>query len=271
MNGKEFSNALAARRHVYGTCHISTSPNWSAALAGAGLDFVFIDTEHTAIDRTTVAWLSRIYRSLNLAPMVRIPAPDPYQASMVIDGGAEAVLAPYIETVEQVRRLAGPLKYRPLKDERLERALDDPSTLEPELAAYLQQRNAGLSLLINIESIPGIEALDDILATGFVDGVVIGPHDLSCSLGIPEQYDHPRFEEAVRTIIGKCDARAVSAGLHTIWDAIPRQIEWARLGANILLHSVDLFLFRRALTEDLTKLKTALGDDPAGGVRSFNV
>ena len=265
MNGKEFSTALRSRRRVYGTAHISSSPHWSAILPDLGLDFVFIDTEHIALERTTAAWMCRTYRALNLAPIVRIPAPDPYQASMVLDGGAEGVLAPYIETPEQVRQLMGAVKYRPLKGQRLQRALVDRSTLEEDLLAYVDRRNSPSSLLINIESTPAIEALDEILATGGVDAVIVGPHDLSCSLGVPEQYTHPKFEEAVRTIIEKCVAHGVSMGVHVIWEGIPQQVDWAKRGANVILHSADLLLFKRALSKELREIKQALGD-PAPAV-----
>lgn len=263
MDGKELRFAFTSRSRVYGTALLSPSPFWPPTVAGLGLDFVFIDTEHIPLERDTVAWMCRTYRALGLAPVVRIPAPDPYQATMALDGGAEGILAPYIESAEQVRRLRGAVKFRPLKGRRLERALEDPGHLEPELAGYLDGRNANCSLLINIESVPAIESLDDILSEGGIEAVIVGPHDLSTNLGVPEQYTHPRFEEAIRTIISRCAARGVSAGIHAFWNNIPQEIEWARLGANVILHSADLLLFRRAILEDLHQIKSALGDRAA--------
>jgi 4-hydroxy-2-oxoheptanedioate aldolase len=69
-----------------------------------GLDFVFIDTEHIPIDRVTLSWMCQAYRLADLAPMVRIPEPDAYQACMALDGGASGIVAPYVETAEQARR-----------------------------------------------------------------------------------------------------------------------------------------------------------------------
>ena len=245
---------------------ISPSPHWPQAVRDAGLDFVFIDTEHIPIERETLSWMCRTYAALDLAPIVRIPAPDPYQATEVLDGGASGVLVPYVETAEQVRRLRGAVKFRPLKGRLVEDVLAGRATLEPELASYLERRNAGNSLLINIESVPAIEALDEILSVAGVDAVIVGPHDLSCSLGIPEQYRHARFEEAVRTIIQQARSRGIGAGIHAFWDSIPQQIEWGNLGANVLLHSSDFLLFRRALKDDLKRLKQAFGDaGPAEG------
>jgi hypothetical protein len=75
----------------------------------------------------------------------------------------------------------------------LAEALRDTDTLEPSLRTYLERRNGDKILIVNIESVPAIEALDEIRAVPGLDAVLIGPHDLSCNLGIPEQYDHPRI------------------------------------------------------------------------------
>lgn len=258
MNGKDFRSALQVRRPVLGTCLISPSPHWPVALRDLGLDFVFIDSEHIAQPRQTLAWMCRTYAAMDLAPLVRIPSPDPYQATMVLDGGAEAVLAPYVETPEQVQALRGAVKFRPLKGKKLESALVGQAELEPELDRYLEDRNSGCSLLINIESVPAIEALDEILTVPDIGAVIVGPHDLSCSLGVPEQYQHPRFEEAIQTIIAKCAGHGVSMGVHVIWDGVAQQLEWARLGANVLLYSADLLLFRSALKTGLEQLRPAM-------------
>ena len=240
---------------------------WPPVVARAGLDFVFLDTEHNALERQTVSWMCRAYGAAGLATLVRIPAPDPYQAAMALDGGADAVLAPYIETPEQVRALRGAVRLRPLKGERMEEGLNEAGALDPETSRYLEERNAGRSLLINIESVPGIERLDEILGAGGVDGVIVGPHDLSVNLGIPEQYHHARFEEAVRTVLEACLRHGVSMGVHAFWDSLEQQIAWARAGANIVLHSADLLLFHRALCRDLEQIRRALGEEN-GGVSS---
>lgn len=261
MNGKELAHALRSGRRVYSTHVVSTSPHWPNAVKTTGIDFVFIDIEHIALDRNTLAWMCQTYRALNLAPLVRIPEPDPYQACMALDAGAEGILAPYVESPEEVRRLSGAVKFRPLKGQRLDRALAG-EPLEPVLAQYIRERNAGNALLVNIESVPAIEALDSILAVPGLDAVQIGPHDLSNSLGVPEQYTHPCFVEAVDTIITKARAAGVGAGIH-FWDSIEQEIRWARLGANLIMHSADTFLFARTLKADIAHFRAELGDDAA--------
>jgi len=259
MNGEQLSMALRAGKRVYGSLVVSTSPHWPAAVKATGVDFVFIDTEHIAIDRTRLAWMCQTFRALELAPVVRIPAPDPYQACVALDNGAAGVLAPYIETPEQVRRLSGAVKFRPLKGAVLEGILEGNRKMEAGLAAYIRRRNAGNVLMINIESTPALEALEDVLRVPGIDAVLVGPHDLSTSLGVPEQYLHAVFEEAVRTIIRKTAAQGIGVGVH-YWESIEQEIEWAKLGANLIVHSSDITLFTRSLRADLSRIREALGE-----------
>ena len=263
MIGSEIRDALRSGRNVFATCVVSTSPQWVTFLPKSGIDFVFIDTEHTPIGRESLSWMCRAYAAAGLPPVVRIPSPDPFEATKVLDGGARGVIAPYIESSQQVRELVGAARYRPLKGKRLQDALDDPQSMEPELRGYLQSRNADTILIINIESVPAIENLEEILSGGQVDSVLIGPHDLSCSLGIPEQYGHPRFDEAVKTIFQTARRNNVGAGIH-FWEGIEHEVAWSKSGGNLFMHSADATLFQQQLSFDLARLRQMLGDSNDG-------
>ena len=167
-------------------------------IASCGLDFVFIDTEHIPIDRAELSWMCRAYGALGLPPVVRISKPDAHLACMALDGGALGVVAPYMETMEEVHALRGAVKYRPVKGARLERALREPASLEPELRAYLQAYNANNVCVVNVESVAAMQSLDKTLQVEDVDAILVGPHDLSISLGVPEQYTHPKFTVAMQ-------------------------------------------------------------------------
>ncbi|MCG2460409.1 hypothetical protein K8352_06595 [Flavobacteriaceae bacterium F89] len=255
----ELSQKIKENGTVYGTCIVSTSPIWSKVLNGSGLDFVFLDTEHIPLDRTELTFLCQVYNANGLSPIVRIPSPDPYLACTAKDAGAVGVLAPYVESVSQVREMVGATKYRPLKGERLQGVLEGREKLEPALEAYLKKYNQGSLCLVNIESRAAVKNLDELLNVPGLDGIIIGPHDLSVNMGLPEQYDHPDFENMVQEIITKTRRKNLAAGIH--FPAGPeRQVKWARNGANIVLHSSDMFLFAQKLREDLTSIKTELGD-----------
>jgi len=111
-----------------------------------------------------------------------------------------------------------------------------------------------------VESVPAVERLERILAEPGLDGVIIGPHDLSISLGLPEQYDDPRFEYAVRKIISKVREKGLGVGIH-LSEGAELQIKWAKAGANIIIHSSDITLFQQRLKEDFTVIRRALGEE----------
>ncbi|MEO8393035.1 MAG: aldolase/citrate lyase family protein [Chloroflexota bacterium] len=266
MNGKHLSAALRAGERVYGTAIYSTSPRWPDVVKNLGLDLVFIDAEHGPHDRSMLAWMCTSYAALNLAPIVRIPEPDPYQAAMMLDGGASGVIVPYVESVEQVKALAGAVKYSPLKGDRLKAFLDGEA-LEPELEAYLVQRNANHVLMINIESVPAMQRLDEILSLPYVDAVLVGPHDLSCSLGVPEQWEHPKQEQAIHQIIASARAHDKGVGIHHSF--MHQEIAWAKAGANLIMHSSDISAFNRALTQEFKQIREAIQDE--GAITDENV
>jgi len=257
MDTREFLDYLKRGKRLYGTAVFSPSPLWPSAVKRAQVDFVFIDTEHTPFDRTVLAQMCLSYKACGLPPLVRIPSPDPQEARKVLDGGASGILAPYIESPEQVRELVGAVKLRPLKGERLREALHKKDSLTPELKDYLKDWNKDNFLMINIESVPAIERLDRILAEPGLDGIIIGPHDLSINLGLPEQYHDPRFEDAVRQIISSVREKGLGVGIHFSQEA-ELQIKWAKEGANIIMHSSDMAMFQQRLKEDVTTIRHAL-------------
>jgi 2-keto-3-deoxy-L-rhamnonate aldolase RhmA len=245
--------------NVYGTCITSTGPMWPAAIKRTGVDFVFIDTEHIPLGRNELAALCQQFRALGVTPVVRIPCPDPFLACQAIDGGALGIVAPYLESAEQVLELVGATKFRPLKGDLLTGYLNGSKPIPDEIKKYVAQYNAENICIANIESVPALEKLDDLLSVEGLDAVFIGPHDLSVSLGLPEQYDHPEFEKAVTTIIHKTRAKGLSVGIHFSLEP-ERQIRWIQEGANIVVHSFDIALFSQRLRHDIELIKEAVGD-----------
>ena len=261
MNGKEMREKLHSGERVYGTMIVAESPRWPSAAKGAGLDFAFIDTEHPAHDREKMSWICQLFTANDIVPVVRIPSPSPYEASMALDGGAKGVIAPYVETVEQVRAHVGAVKYRPLKGAKLFKHLSGEEPLEPELKEYLLAQNENNIAIVNIESIPALEALDDILDVEGLDAVLIGPNDLTTNLGIPNQYDHPRYIEAIDMVVTKARAKNIGFGNHIVYaGGLEQEIRWAKMGANLIVHSMDIVAFRNGIRQDLDMIKAALSE-----------
>ena len=271
MTGAEISERLHDGRYVYGTAIFSPSPLWPKAVQNTGVDFVFIDTEHVPIERTTLSWMCNTYGALDIPPIVRIPSPDPVAAEMALDGGATGIIAPYVESADEVRELVGAVKLRPLRGKLRRDVLNNPATLNSDTDDYVKEHNANNVLIANVESVPAMERLDEILGVEGLDAVLIGPHDLSVSLGIPEQYGDPLFDSAVREIYRKAREKEIGAGIHFFWEGLDLEIEWAKAGGNLVIHGGDLLIFEHVLRKDLSKIREAVGGDGSSGKESTTV
>jgi 4-hydroxy-2-oxoheptanedioate aldolase len=255
--GARFRRRLRNGDRLFGTLTVSSSPRWMEVLRGCGLDFLFIDTEHVALDRTEVSWMCQAFGAIGLPPLLRIPSPDPYEATMALDAGAAGVIVPYVETAAQARELAGAVRMRPIRGERLRRMLAGEAA-EPALAEYVQRLAEPRLLILNIESTPALAALDEILAVEGPDAVLVGPHDLSCSMGIPECYDDPEFLAACGTIFRKARAAGLGAGIHA--DGEPaRFARFLELGANMIVFSSDVALFGKYVRSGVAEIRRLSG------------
>ena len=256
MNPIELKNKLHSGEYVFGTLIVSPSPFWPKIIKNSLLDFVFIDTEHIAIDSSELSWMCRLYSELQIPPLVRITSPNPYDATMVLDYGAEGVIAPYIESAEEVTKLRGATKLRPLKGKKLDKILEG-GEIEQSLKEYLDDFNKKHILIVNIESLPALNNLDEILDVPGLDAVLIGSHDLSCSLGVPEQYENKIFLDAAETIFKKARLKKIGAGIHS-WCEIDHHVRLLNMGANMLIHKADIILFESHLKKELKQIRQKL-------------
>jgi len=258
MKVDEIRSLLSNNGVAYGTLITAPSPHWVKPLSGIGMDFVFLDTEHVSLGPDMLGWMCQAYGAAGIAPIVRVTSPDPAFVSRAIDAGAAGIVAPYIETPEQVRALSGAVKWKPLKGERLEKLLAGEERPEPGLRTYLDSRSKDLLLLPNIESVPALGRLDDILEVPGLDGIILGPHDLSCSLGIPEEYGDPLFKKAVKTLFSKARGKGLIAGAHFMrCGETALAAEWVRFGCNFLIMHGDIVYTVDGLARDLAKLRGA--------------
>src|SRR4029078_12643790 len=97
-------------RYVFSSAIVATSPFWPNLAKQTGIDFVFVDTEHTPIDRQALSWICQTYQALGLPPVVRLPCNDPFEACKALDAGAGGVIGPYVETVDEGWRRDGAVK-----------------------------------------------------------------------------------------------------------------------------------------------------------------
>jgi len=254
MTGNDMRQALADGQRVYGTMlALARNPRWSRALANVGLDYVIIDTEHSAFSRGQVADMIAAYDEVGIAPLVRVPVPEGHYVTMAMDAGAHGVLVPYCETVEQVKSVVGACKWRPLKGALLDRAVETGEFPSEELKQYLARGNRNSFLIIGIESVPAAQNLPAILDVAGIDAIFVGPHDLSCSLGIPEQYEHPDFRTALAGILRACTDRGIPMTVHFSDPGLSQ--EWVGRGISLVLHSSDVGSLSGAFRRDFGGLR----------------
>jgi 4-hydroxy-2-oxoheptanedioate aldolase len=266
MVGINFRNALREGKNVYGTQISSTSPKMFDSVISLGLDFVFFCNEHVQYNIETLSWMCRAFKAAGVNPLVRILEPSPFLATQALDAGASAILVPYVEEIEDVIALIGAVKYRPLKGRKRMRILHGEEKPSEELKQYLIKHNSNNTLILNVESQKGVDSMSEFtniktLDGPGVDGLMIGPHDLSTSFDMPEQYMTKAFLDLSCGIIKNARSKGIAVGGHTGYrDSLDLQVEWAKAGANIILHCSDAYLSANQLNNDLNQIKKCVGD-----------
>ena len=268
MNGAELKDRVNSGGIVYGTMiSVGRNPRWTSAFANFGIDYVIIDTEHSPRGRMDVADFIAAFTFSGVVPIVRVPIPDSHYVTMALDAGAQGVLAPYCETVDEAKEVVGAAKWRPLKGALVRRAVDAGEFPSAASKEYLEARNRNNVCIIGIESVPAIENLENILKVKGIDAIFVGPNDLSITLGVPDQYDHPAYEGALREIIAKCQAAGVPTLIHH--QTVELTVKWLREGARFVLYSSDARSLHNAYRGEFGEIKAAgaeLGGEAAGDV-----
>ena len=197
-----------------------------------------------------------------VVPIIRIPIPDSHYVTMALDAGAQGVLAPYCETVEEVKEVVAAAKWRPLKGALVRKVMETGELPSEATKAYLENRNRNTVCIIGIESVPTIDNLENMLEVDGIDAIFVGPNDLSITLGIPDQYDHPDYEAALRRIIKICSAHGTHCLFHHQTVAMTQK--WLREGARFVLYSSDARTMHNGFRDEFAAIK-AVGDELGGG------
>jgi 4-hydroxy-2-oxoheptanedioate aldolase len=189
---------------------------------------------------------------------------------MYMDAGAQGVLAPYCETVEEVKEVVGAAKWRPLKGALLREVMDSGNFPSDATKKYLSDKGKNSVCIIGIESVPAVENLENILKVDGIDGVFVGPNDLSITIGVPDQYDHPEYESALRRIISTCKSANTPVMIHH--QSVELTQKWLEEGARFVLYSSDARTMHNGFVDEFGAIKATgskLGDDSGGGSKEF--
>jgi 4-hydroxy-2-oxoheptanedioate aldolase len=192
-----------------GTFSWTNSPVTVECLAHAGLDYVILDCEHTPADAETVVSLIRAAEAKGITPFVRARELSRSAILKLLDGGAMGVVIPNLKTVAQVRRVAEYGKYPPVGQRGFIQSREadyGAADFAAAIPSYMAVSNRETLLLPQCETAELLSCIEEAVAVPGIDGVLVGPYDLSLSLGIPGQFDHLDFLTALRRIAAACRA-----------------------------------------------------------------
>jgi 4-hydroxy-2-oxoheptanedioate aldolase len=197
------------------------------------------------------------FSTLGISPIVRIPFPCARHAAMALDAGADGIVAPYVETVDEVREVVGAVHYRPAKGRQLRQILDGTRPPNATMRAFFDRFNQHQYTIIGIESVAAYDNLDALISVPGVDGVFMGPHDLSVSLEAPEQWDNPALIQLIEDVIVRCGAAGIGVGvhLHPSIFSVEQAKRFVSLGMNWILDGADLNQTTHALKNRRAELR----------------
>jgi 4-hydroxy-2-oxoheptanedioate aldolase len=257
MNNK-VKGKLSQNQVVLGTFVWSAADAIVESLGYTGLDFVVIDSEHSPVDTEQAIGLIRIAQSKGLTAFVRVKDGTRTSILKMLDAGADGLVIPCLRTVDEVREIIEHGKYAPLGKRGFALARRSGYGFEP-LAADLQQyfavNNAETLLLPMCETEEFLEQIEEIVGLEGVDGIFVGPFDLSVALGKPGQFNTPEFQAALRRIVQACQAAAKPAFIFAANSGIA--VEHARNGYRGIALSTDVQTLIQAYRQNLAQVKEA--------------
>ena len=231
---------LRQRRPVFGAWTSLGHPSVTEILARAGVDFIGIDLEHSTISQEQAQRIIAASQAAGVACLPRLSWHDGEQIKRLLDSGADGLIVPNVSTIEEARRIIEWSKYPPLG--RRSYGIARAQGYGFDFEAYTAAWNRRSTIIIQIESIAGVEAIDDLLAVGQIDGAMIGPYDLSGSLGIPGRLTDRRVLNASAKVIASCRRHGKACGTQII-EPTPQAIAAAfEQGFTFTVLASDVFL-----------------------------
>jgi 2-dehydro-3-deoxyglucarate aldolase len=222
-------------------------------MAQAGFDWLTVDMEHSAITLHQAQQLIQVIELAGVTPLVRVGNNDPNLIKRVMDAGAYGVIVPMVNNRKDAETAIRSVKYPPIgtRGVGLARAQGYGATFEK----YKNWVNSESLVIVQIEHIKAVENLEDILRVEGVDAFIIGPYDISGSLGVPGQFDHPDVIAALTEIKDISNRLKKTSGFHVIPPLYEAVLEKIDEGYRFLAFSLDILFLGGSCREGLIKIK----------------
>ena len=207
-------------------CFCTMGSTVSVEMAGhAGFDFLVLDIEHGAGDLETLYGQLQVAAGTPAAALVRIAWNEAPRFKRALDAGADGIMVPYVQTPEEAAAAVAAMRYPPAGIRGVASSVR-ATRFGADFAAYSAGADEGLLTVLQIETAAGVDAARQIAAVDGADVLFVGPNDLSFSLGIPRQFDHPDFTDALQRVADGARAAGKAAGiLLQTPDQVPPVIE----------------------------------------------
>ena len=208
----KFRQRLVTKKQLIGTLQMYGLPEITEMLSQLGFDYIWFDLEHAPIDIYTAQTLLQALRNDCLS-VIRIPEKDFIWAKRVLEIGADVVVFPQVKTVEDIQEAIRACKYPPVGERGIGAARAQNYGLN--FQEYIQGANEETAIMIQVEHIEAVNNINALINFTEVDSVVIGPYDMSASMGIPGQITHPDLLEAIATVKTACNKNKTPIGIFT--------------------------------------------------------
>lgn len=256
MRENTTKRALEKGGTAFGVMLFEMSTLGSARLAdSAGADFVIWDMEHTGWTTETARQVLAAARLGRAWPMVRVPRAHHHLITTALDAGAMGVMAPMVETAEEARLVVDSVKYPPVGKRGYGALYPDMTPDGP--AGWMEASNRETMVIVQIETVQGLENADAIIGTEGVDLAWLGHFDLTTSMGIPGQFEHPDYVAAVERLLAVSKACGKALGIMVTTaeagrEALERGFRCFALG--------DIWIYHQALSEITGSLRAAAAE-----------
>ena len=241
-----------------GTFFDTASVSLMECLGRTGLDFAIIDNEHSPIEAETTAALVRAAELSGICPLARVREISRPAVLKLLDVGVQGLIVPNVKTLEQVQELVNYAKYYPIGQRGFCPSRKDGWGFDGlgSVPETMRHFNGETLLFPQCETAEALDIIEDICAVDGVDGIFVGPFDLSISMGMPGQFDAPEFQAAITRIVAACRAAGKYCMFFT--GTADGVVDGFRRGFDAMAYSLDAALFIQGVKRDVEDIRSRL-------------
>ena len=220
-----------------------------------GYDWLFIDMEHNSMSIDTAAQISVAAQDAGVAPIVRVPGFQHFHATRALDGGAQGVVVPHVDTAEVAAEMVSNCKYPPVGHRSVTGRLPQVNfEAHPQDEVTRSVNNATL-VVVMVETPTAVENVEAIAAVPGVDSVLVGTNDLCTEMGIPGAVGDARIQEIMERVVAACRAHGKHPGLGGVYEP-PLMERYIRMGMRLILCGNDLTMMMAAAQERSARMRS---------------